>query len=232
MNITFRCPRELQALLPRPVLASEGLPDWVRSMPASAAVPGFGDEKIRTVKRCPPFLDAMRFGFLMPLVADVVVRDGAFSWDWDVPASMPGGVTRAPIGFHLSEQATGSPLHDPQKVFIKFNNFWAIRLPEGFSLLVCHPINREDLPFRTLSGLVDADRYPGLIQFPARWLDPGFEGTLSRGTPIAQCIPVPRQSLSLDCGALEGQGLENFVEVNQALGAEPGTYRKRYRAPR
>jgi hypothetical protein len=117
-------------------------------------------------------------------------------------------------------------------VFLKFNNFWTVRLPEGFALLVCHPFHRDELPFRTLTGLVDADRYPGLIQFPARWHDPDFEGTLPRGTPIAQCISVPRQDLALDCGALEDADLEEFVEVSEALGVEPGTYRKRYRAPR
>jgi len=230
MNVTFRCPPGLEALLPRPTLAAQGLPAWVRDMPASVAVEGFG-EKVRTLKHCPPLLDAMRSGFLMPLAADVEVRDGQFAWDWDVP-SLPGGVTRAPISFHLSEQATGSPLSDPTRVFLKFNNFWTVRLPEGFALLVCHPFNRNELPFRTLTGLVDADRYPGLIQFPARWLDPGFEGVLARGTPIAQCIPVPRQDLALDCGALDDDQLREFTAVNQALGAEPGTYRKRYRGPR
>jgi hypothetical protein len=40
----------------------------------------------------------MRFGFLMPLAADVEVRGGQFAWDWEVP-TLPGGVTRAPISF-------------------------------------------------------------------------------------------------------------------------------------
>jgi len=180
MNVTFRCPPEIEGLLPRPTLAAQGLPGWIKDMPASVAVEGFG-AKVRTLKHCPPLLDAMRFGFLMPLAADVEVRDGQFTWDWEVPV-LPGGLTRAPISFHLSEQAAGSPLHDPTRVFLKFNNFWTVRLPQGFALLVCHPFNRDELPFRTLTGLVDADRYPGLIQFPARWHDPGFEGTLARGT--------------------------------------------------
>jgi hypothetical protein len=66
-------------------------------MPATVAAEGFA-EKVRTLKHCPPFLDAMRFGFLMPLAADVEVRGGQLSWDWEVP-TLPGGVTRAPISF-------------------------------------------------------------------------------------------------------------------------------------
>ena len=66
----------------------------------------FGAE-IRTLKHCPPLIDAMRAGFLMPLAADVRVEDGAFSWDWDLPETVLGRTTRAPLGFHHPEQATG-----------------------------------------------------------------------------------------------------------------------------
>ena len=34
--ITFRCPPELEAILPRPIPAVSGLPDWFKSMPAAA----------------------------------------------------------------------------------------------------------------------------------------------------------------------------------------------------
>ncbi|MCG8461128.1 MAG: hypothetical protein MI919_32995, partial [Holophagales bacterium] len=88
----------------------------------------------------------------------------------------------------MSEQAAGSPLSDADTVIVKFNNFWTIECPSGWSLLVTHPVNREDLPFRTLTGLVDADRYgDAFIHFPARWSDPDFTGLLPRGTPVAQC---------------------------------------------
>jgi len=30
-------------------------------------------------------------------------------------------------------------------------------MPAGYSLLITHPFNRHDLPFVTLTGLVDAD---------------------------------------------------------------------------
>jgi hypothetical protein len=197
MKVTFRCPPEWFEVLPRPVPAKEGLPEWLRAMPAEVLVAELGGE-VRTLKHCPPFLDAMRTGFLMPLVADLRVADGAFSWDWDPPATALGRTTRSPLSFHHAEQATGAPLHDPERLFLKFNNFWTLELEPGWSVLVTHPINRADLPFETITGLVDADRFgDGLIQFPARWLDAGFEGVLARGTPVAQCIPVRREALEL-----------------------------------
>jgi hypothetical protein len=229
MQVTFRCPPELLEILPRPVPAKDGLPAWLRSMPGEMPVAELGG-KIRTLKHCPPLLDAMRVGFLMPLAADVRVERGAFSWDWDPPPTALGRTTRSPLSFHHAEQAEGSPLHDPEQVFVKFNSFWTIALEPGWSLLAMHPANRRELPFETLTGLVDADLYDGLIHFPARWRDPGFEGVLPRGTPVAQCIPVWREALELAFAPLAGEAAERFAEIKDALAAEPGVYRKRYRA--
>jgi tetratricopeptide (TPR) repeat protein len=53
MNITFRCPPELEPILPRPSLALLGLPDWFKALPASV----FGrvlQQEVLTVKKCPP----------------------------------------------------------------------------------------------------------------------------------------------------------------------------------
>ena len=232
MKITFRCPPELLDFLPRPVPARDGLPAWLRTMPGDAEVPDLGGA-IRTLKHCPPFIDAMRAGFLMPLAADVRVEGGTFSWDWDLPVTALGRTSRSPLGFHHAEQATGSPLHDPERVFLKFNSFWTIELEPGWSMLVSHPANRADLPFQTLTGIVDADLFrDGLIQFPARWLDPSFTGVLPRGMPVAQCIPVPREALDLTFETLEGDAAARFAEVKDALAAEPGIYRKRFHAGR
>lgn len=230
MQVTFRCPPELLAVLPRPVPAKDGLPDWLRTMPGEAPVAELGGS-VRTLKHCPPLIDAMRTGFLMPLAADVQVEHGAFSWDWDLPLSALGRTTRSPLSFHHAEQATGSPLHDPTQLFIKFNSFWTIALEPGWSLLAMHPANRPDLPFETLTGLVDADLYgDGLIHFPARWRDPDFAGLLPRGTPVAQCLPMRREALELSVEPLAGPAAERFAALKDALATEPGVYRKRYRA--
>ena len=45
-------------------------------MPRAAASDLHGGE-VRTVKHCPPFIDAMSHGFIMPLPCDVTVGAGA-----------------------------------------------------------------------------------------------------------------------------------------------------------
>ena len=232
MRITFRCPPELERVLPRPMPAHDGLPEWLRTMPTTARVELL-DANVRTVKHCPPFLDAMQTGFLVPLACDLRVEKGTFSWEWDLPPTRLGRISRSPISFHHPEQASGSPLHASGRMFIKFNGFWTIELEPGWSLLATHPVNRADLPFETLTGLVDADLYgDGLIHFPARWRVPDFAGVLPAGTPVAQCFPVRREQLELIFEPLAGAAATRFIEVKDAVAAEPGAYRKRWRAPR
>jgi hypothetical protein len=171
MTLTFRCPAELEGLIPPPVPAALALPDWLKAMPAQA-FNALNQQETPTVKRCPPFLDAMTSGFLLPLICDLKVENGEFTWDNDLPAGGAVGFMRSPVGFHESSQVAGTPLFDGDRFLIKFHNLWTIQAPEGYALFFTHPVNRFDLPFTTLSGLVDCDRYHD------NWIH--FSGALAR----------------------------------------------------
>jgi hypothetical protein len=69
---------------------------------------------------------------------------------------------------------------------------WGIELPKGYSLLVLSPINRYDLPFLTVGGIIDSDEYilPGLTPF---FIKKGFIGKIPAGTPFVQVIPFKRE---------------------------------------
>lgn len=201
LAIRFHCPPELKGRVPVPIPAAEGLPTWLREMPALSMNP-LVDSDDDTVKRCPPFVDAMTYGFLIPLVCDVRCEGEELSWDLDLPPCGAMEFPRSPLGFHHPAQVTGTPLCDEDRFLIKFHSFWTIETPPGYSVLFMHPANRFDLPFTTLTGMVDCDSYHDLfVNIPARWSDPAFRGVLKRGTPIAQCIPVRRERLEAVLGA-------------------------------
>jgi hypothetical protein len=182
------------------------------------------------VKKCPPFIDAMTYGFLIPLAIDLEVRDGEFSWNFDVPKGFVSEYSHSPIGFHDSSQIAGTPFLDEDRFIIKFNNFWAIQAPPGYSLLFTHPVNRTDLPFTTLTGLVDCDSFHHTpVAFPARWHDPSFNGVLPKGTPVAQCLPVKRESWSGRFEVLSGEANERMIETRDAIRREGGVYRHQFR---
>jgi hypothetical protein len=232
MRIVFRCDPALIDILPRPVPAREALPDWLRAMGRTGFSEAHGQD-LRTVKQCPPFVDAMSHGFVVPLPCDVTVSRGRLSWHWDLPPLASRRHPRAPLSFHVPAQLEGSPFNAPDRLIVKFNSFWTVALEPGWSLFAMHPANREDLPFRLLTGLVDADRFTDVgILFPAQWTDPAFEGVLPKGTPIAQCFPVPRAPLSLVHEAMGPAAVARYDEIAEALLSGPGLYRKRYRARR
>src|SRR5262245_26621921 len=217
--------------MPRPVPAVRGLPDWFKALPMKAPSQIMGDD-IYTMKKCPPVIDAMTYGFLMPLACDLTVENGQFSWERDVPGGM-GNYSRSPIDFHDGSQVAGTPFFDEDRFIIKFNNFWTIELPPGYSLFVTHPVNRADLPFTTVTGLVDSDLYNNsLVHFPARWNDPNFKGVLPKGTPVAQCISVKRENFLEDFGVLSEEAAQKLLSTAGAIAGETGIYRRQFRAPK
>ncbi|HAT29518.1 MAG TPA: hypothetical protein DCW29_01300 [Janthinobacterium sp.] len=230
MQITFRCDPALADLLPRPISARQAIPDWIRSMPAKAFSEVHGHD-IRTVKQCPPFIDAMAHGFMILLPCDVHVERGVFRWDWDLPVLSVKEHPRSPLSFHSPAQVSGTPFHAAGSVVVKFNSFWTIELEEGWSLFATHPVNRGDLPFRLLSGLVDSDAFSDAgINFPATWNDPDFSGLLAKGTPVAQCFAVPRTRPTLIFESFSEERAARYADTVSTTLAMPGVYRKRYRA--
>jgi len=186
-----------------------------------------------TITKCPPFIDAMPYGFLIPLSTDIRVENGVLTWDREVPRGSLMGSAHSPIDFHDSSQVTGSPFFQQDRLLLKFNSFWTIELPPGYSLLITHPINRADLPFVTLTGLVDADRYrDNFINFPAQWRDPEFNGVLPKGTPLAQCVPIRREAWTARFEIIGEDAAGRLHEVKRMLANEQDVYRRRFRAPK
>jgi len=187
-------------------------------------------EESPTVKKCAPFIDAMTYGFLIPLPMDLEVRDGEFSWKFEVPRFI-GNYPRSPISFFDSSQVIDTPFFEQDRFIIKFHNFWAIEAPPSYSLLFIHPINRADLPFTTLTGLVDCDRFRDIpVNFPARWHDLDFNGVLPKGTPIAQCVPVQREIWDASFSGMSPEGVQHNIETLDEIFRESGTYRRKFRS--
>jgi hypothetical protein len=232
MTVTFRCPPELEAILPRPIPAVLGLPDWFKRLPQKAFNATLGEEGL-TVKKCPPFIDAMTYGFLIPLPVDLKVESGEFSWDFDLPGALTTNTTRSPIDFHDASQVAGTPFFADDRFIIKFNNFWTIETPPGYSLLFTHPVNRADLPFTTLTGLIDCDTFSdALLNFPARWHDDAFSGVLPKGTPVAQCLPIKREAWIARFETLSSEATARLNETRNAMARETDVYRRQFRAPK
>lgn len=181
-----------------PTPAIKHIPEWYKDINPYTN----GDKKLKfpmeynthnsTIKRCVPFLDAMTAGYTFVLDDDVFVDqvDGAPLMRWKSDAEM--------ITWHSVDQFEGLAIPKGYHYMVaKWHNDYLFKTPSGYSTWFTHPVNRFDLPFLTINGFVDTDKYCMAVQFPF-FLQEGFEGIIKSGTPVAQMIPIKRDSWKID----------------------------------
>lgn len=146
-----------------------------------------GGEIKKNYKNCVPFLETFTFGYLVEIPFDLAVsgEDNNKSIVWldgktnfiNMRSAQQNPTLPTPTG-HSSQNFTWTFLYN-------------ILLPKGYSAIFTHPLNRFDLPFTTMTGVVDADTVmpEGNIPF---FLKNNFNGIIEAGTPFIQIIPFKR----------------------------------------
>jgi len=163
-------------------------------------------------------MDAMTHGYVFTLADDVLVerkRSGEFSIGWRTRTML--------ISNHEPVQHPNFPIPDGymQKVLI-WSNGYSILLPTGYSLMCSHPFNRFDLPFTTLTGIIDADSFQGQVHFPFILRD-NFEGIIPRGTPVAQLVPIKRDDW--ESSVIKSDPDEEYRRVRRSRGLIERSYK-------
>lgn len=226
--IEFLCAPEDLGVIAEPIPARTSLPTWLRKLPgidpANLTVTNNG----LTVKRCMPFFDAMATGWLVPLAATVRLKisDGGRTvdagWEFD----------RELVSNHNAFQVAGNP-YEPRPP-MKFNNYWTIRTPKGWSCLFLPPANRPSDVFEILSGVVDTDTFVSPVNFPFIATGPDGVHNLAKGTELAQVIPFPRTAVALD-GVVRAEAANEIADrdrIQRSLLTGGGWYRRNARASR
>jgi hypothetical protein len=161
-------------------------PEWYKKIPRKAK--GTDGQELGTVKTCVPFLDAMTSGYFVVLDQDLLVEKGENGLNPTIRFKIDESVG-------VRDPAQTSPMPTPHG-YVDEHYIWKTkvgwRLPEGYSAVYSHPLNRFDLPFWTVSGVVDADVGISRGNIPF-YLKEGFEGIIPKGTPILQIIPFKRE---------------------------------------
>lgn len=181
--------------VPAPKPAKEYLPDWyVSAPPFFTKKPKFSLETGRpnpTFKMCMPFLDTLTMGYIQETWTDIFIeeKDGEIYFYYPSgPAPMKSreetisDIMPVSSGFYKTQYTWGPP--------------WMPQLPRGYSFILTHPLNRTDLPFQTLTGIVDGDSFTqseegSNIPF---MIKEGFTGVIKKGTPMYQIIPFKRDN--------------------------------------
>lgn len=161
--------------LPEPAPASRKIPSWYRDTPGVV-------DGIETIKKCIPFVDSLLAGYMITSPADVY-----FGKDGVVHNAIIDVVDR-----HDKKQIEEIPIPKEynDQPFKWVNNF-AVKTPKGYSTLFIHPMNQLGLPFYSIAGIVDTDKYVIPVNFPF-FIRKDFEGIIPADTPIIQAIPFKR----------------------------------------
>lgn len=194
-----------QVVAESPTPASLHIPEWYKKL--QTHIDGTKDHRESrggsnlTMKMCVPVLDSLTAGYMITLPTDVAFtkEKNKYRVMWDV--------SWTPVSEHGPAQVGDLPVPlGMEKVPYKWEGTHIIKTPPGYSSLITHPFYRYDLPFNTLTAVVDTDNYNFLpINLPF-FLKEEYEGVIKKGTPIAQVIPFKRENWESE--------VENFESKN------------------
>lgn len=188
-------------LIDQPIPAINYIPEWYSDMTEG----GVAAHGLSTLKASVPFSDSFEMGYMQETWSDIFIEknNGDIKIMHTPSNGTPGSITS--IRMTPLESSRAFPI--PQEYYKKEMLWmapWIPRTPKGYSTMITHPLNRNDLPFTTSTLIVDSDKYwaEHAITF---FIKEGFEGLIPKGTPMYQMIPFKRESWK------KGKG--NFNEI-------------------
>jgi hypothetical protein len=200
--------KEIELNVPAPKPAKAFFPEWYKKIPKfennEFKINVLGDGKVQantTVKSCMPFLDTFTTGYIQHTWCDVLIEyresDGYVSYKY----------AGEPEIMNVRSKVSSEALIQNNEFYpVEFvwHQPWIPKMPKGYSLLYTHPINRTDLPFYSLSGIIDNDVYTnetaGNHPF---FIKKGFTGLIPAGTPMFQLVPIKRESWTHEVHEME-----------------------------
>jgi hypothetical protein len=179
----------LHEAYPKMSPAKSHVPDWYKKAHRHV------DKKITSLpqklgfKSCQVFSDTLTLGYMLLTPVDLAVEQTPAG-----PSVSWSSSTETYVGLreHSEENSTlPIPLGCHPNHFV-WRTVAGFKLPKGYSALMCHPLNRPDIPFVTLSGVLDGEITMHGGNIPV-FFKKDFEGLIPAGTPFLQVIPFKRE---------------------------------------
>jgi hypothetical protein len=212
----------------KPELIKKFIPEWYKkaethfSSEEDLAIEEGTQKMSAGLKTCVPFLDAMLSGYALVTPFDIYVgrKEEDLDLRWNAPQGWENFVSERPkeSGSTMPRPAGHAPNH------LVWSGRWGIKLPRGYSALVTHPLNRQDLPFTTSSAIMDSDKFFGNGNIPF-FIKEDFIGVIEKGTPFAQIIPIKRKKWKM----IHNSALKDTIQKHgHDVRKKEGTYKKKY----
>ena len=149
------------------------------------------NKDIGTFKLCVPLVDSVTSGYQLVTPCDILVTNSAKE---GYSPYMEWGIKWDPVDIQDDRTLGNFPIPvGHNSTSFRWSADWIIKTPYGYSTWITHPAQRYDLPFTTLTAFVDTDKHPNKLFLPF-FIKDNFVGIIPEGTPIAQLIPIKRES--------------------------------------
>ena len=152
-----------------------------------------GNANNLTVKSCLPVIDSLTAGYTFCTPYDIQIQRLNNYVTPQFAAHTPG---LSPFITRRSDMTMETHhlknLEGYDAVEFNWIPHWSIRTPKGYSAMFVHPLNRPDLPFYTIGGILDTDGWGAAGNHPFAFKK-DWEGIIPAGTPVVQIIPFKRE---------------------------------------
>jgi hypothetical protein len=190
-EIKFTTKPELYGVIPEPTPATKELPTWYKETPV---IEGGGVQKTKpedkvTIRGCMPFHEAITSGWIMKTPVDIyITNQNGF---------LEISTNNDTIGVSSRDVVKGLQTEESD-FFLTINTYWSIETSPGYSIINLPLLNKFDPRFRTMSGIIESDKFQDQHKVELLWRDESFAGCIPAGTPISQVITVERGSVNAD----------------------------------
>jgi hypothetical protein len=182
--------RDVELLVPAPEPTKKHIPNWYKNSKNftfdKVEFDSNYEIKNKGIKSCSPFFDSMSAGYVQTTWTDIYIERKNNSVAI-ITSSGPEIVqTRPEVSIPIDKNF--------YEIEFVWKMPWLPKVPKGYSTVLCHPLNRIDLPFLSLSGIINSEKYYHNVfgNFPF-YIKKDFTGLIPVGTPMYQIIPIKKE---------------------------------------
>jgi len=168
-----------------------------------------------TSKSCVPLRDYITSGYVIRLATDILISQeginpetGQSAWLWYCANREFAEINAHDFG-QLPVELNGK-----KNTYIKFDQFWGVKTPKGYSCLFYQPEMFFETRFKLLPAIVDTDTYNSPINFPGLITSTETSFKIEAGTPLMVVLPFKREEWKMELIHRQKPFVKPFIAVD------------------
>jgi len=177
-----------------PIIESKDLKlDWVKkareNFQKEAQEGNTNTPHFTHISRCPGIFDLFKYGYVVTLHRDVIIKPDGENFGWQVPHRWG---TQGMVGEMAISGQEGALLPRPPwaaEFIVKINTGWWVIAPKGLKFLMLPIAYPDTFDFTSTMGIMNP-AISGALNFQMFWNTTESETLIRAGTPLGHLIPL------------------------------------------